>query len=500
MTKDSDLFAGVKFLEPTEAESVAAIDKTRQLLLAAGPKQLRARSEEVPNLRWSRFALAACLLVGLGAALWMHTSGNLAMADVILQLARSRTLRCIAEVQAPGNEAEWLRVEEFTYDDQQGSLLQQFNPSTQAVIRTEFDNGQYHWVQVAASDVVTQEPTASVQDMLYRFFHTDSPELRLDRGKRQFIDGQECRCLVGESLDQSSRVFYWIDADNRLRQADYENRLEDESVIYSRQRVEYDMEPKLGTFDANFGPSARIVDVLQFVDESLPVETALARETISGYEIAVHDLKRLSDFEYTMLLSFRPTEKTLAALDLSAGESPGELLPSMKRTTDSLIPHSTKFETVYPLAFAQVGGVRIWGLHGVIKGTNVDPLVEAHPAFTLQPHARLWSKVRPGSEIRIKVALPAAVASPEEFLRELYARMSQLETVPRRFASREVFLVDELNEQEFSSREEFGHIGVDGPPRTSWVRPSEMDVEAYVRHASESMTLRQGGVSMIQQE
>lgn len=57
------------------------------------------------------------------------------------------------------------------------------------------------------------------------------------------------------------------------------------------------------------GDGVRIVEAKQLFDELFSLETAIHREQKLGYELAIHDVKRINDVEYYLLMSFRPHER-----------------------------------------------------------------------------------------------------------------------------------------------------------------------------------------------
>ena len=90
---------------------------------------------------------------------------------------------------------------------------------------------------------------------------------------------------------------------------------EEQWTQWQRGEVSYDVAIDEKLFTHSFGEGVREVAPQNLLNDRFSLNKAIHREVQLGFEIAVHDLKRLGEDRYYMLLSFRPTEATKRRAD-----------------------------------------------------------------------------------------------------------------------------------------------------------------------------------------
>jgi len=496
MNDDGKLFAGFAILEPSAGETHAAIEKTRVAIMVAATKTTNRKQYPKRRRLSLRVAVAATLLVSASLSWLTFTNDRLAMAEVIHQLIQANSLRCVSEGMAPNEK--WFKIREFIYDREHGFVDQTYERNF--VIRKEIDDGKHHWIQRQNNEVVTRGEGRDVARQLEKLLNplgTDK-KFQPDPSKDQVIDGIQCRYFFaiydGNEQLTPQRVLLWIDDSNQLRRVMYEARIESKWVIAGRTNVEYDIDIDTSMFKPDFGNDAKVVDLNHLFDNMFPFDEAVHSEEHSGYILAVHELKRLSDFEYYLLISFRPTEETRRKLALSPGESPGSLRGGMRYEQKEL-PGTSQSEVALPLASAIADGVQVAAYLCNLSGIDAERIERARPQLVLFAHSRLWKEVKAISQVTLDVPLPDEKTPLQDVVRSTYDMIAMLESVPME----ELYLVDEQEERVFVDREHFGG-GYSETQREHRPRPSEVSFDTFFEHVQTSPSRQKKQITFVEQE
>jgi len=494
MSDNNDLFFDFTALEPSDSASSEAIERTRVAILEAADESRSARASK-NRFRRPRLAVAAVLLVLAGMA-WMLILGDRSvMAGIIRQMVRSKSVRCVVESRASLQDERLVKSLEILYDRYRGFSERSFDVVSQQPNRVEIDNFKQNWTQSGNSKTVAIRRPQNVHANFDKLFNPlgtvgKSNSLLPAPEKDQSISGIPCRCFVlpreAKRVDGSpgpeQSMFLWIDQDERLRRMTEEVKLNDKWVLVQRANVQYDIEFDDDAFEPNFAADVQMVDVDELMDEMFALEDALHRVEHKGYDVAVHDLKRIDDYRYTLVASFRPTQATLDKLNLARGEVPGDMHGWMRNSVQMKPHYETESEFSHNLAAARINGVIVRGFVITYRGTPKRPLERARPAFRVFPHHRLWSEVGSNSDVTMDMPLPDVKTPFRDAMRSMYDTIANLELTSKTSYSDELYLRDELYNRVSVRTDGWGvQIHTEGTPL-----PSEIDFETFFEHINAS--------------
>ena len=244
---------------------------------------------------------------------------------------------------------------------------------------------------------------------------------------------------------------------------------------WQRGEVSFDVAIDVSAFTDAIGKEVRVVDPGELLDDRFALEKALHREVNSGFEIAVHELKRLGDDRYYMLLSFRPMEATRQKAKLSKGEKICQWHSGQRQISPGFV------ESGFALADAQSGDLTIMPIIGKLSGFNKERIDQAQPAFTLFAHHSLWKEIGSTSYPTIAVALPEETTSITDSIRSVYELCALLESIPMD----ELNLVDPFDQREFNDRESIGFGQTMTRSRVNRPRPSEIEYRVFLEHVQQ---------------
>lgn len=493
MTEHDDLFAGFAVLEPSAEESSQAVSRTRAALLATiverngasqtvsvrsthQPAERRSINDKAPSRRATRvsyvaLATVASMLLMLVTVTMFNSRSALAWSDVVQQMVGARSLHCVVEVQT--TDGKWVPSWEMKYEHQRGFSERHYDQ--QGLARAEFDNGESHWVHRRGQKVASRQSTLSAADQLSKLFNpvTTSSSFLPEPARDEVIDGTSCRCLTAIDEPDQSRATVWIDENKRLRRALIDRRIDGKWAAWCRAHVTYDVEIDAAAFEPRFDESIKIVDLSKLFEEVCPLDKAVHREEQFGYIFAIHELKRLGDFEYYMLVSFRPTGETQKKLALQQGEAAGQLFPSIRAT----VTQPVEQESGYPLAKARANGMEVCGYIVELRGFDLPPMKRARPLFKLTTHAKLWKEFGSHHDLLFDVPLPDKTTPKEETVRSLYDTIATLEAVPMD----ELFLIDPSDDRQFVDSES-KRGAIQKTVRKQKPKPSETSFETFYEH------------------
>ncbi len=494
MNEHPDLFAAFALLEPTADESARAVSRTRAALLARGLEQnltlppTPAKSLAQPAdrsscnfpaiaRRSSRRAYlvltVACLILVFGGLAIFNSSSAFAWNDVIRRMTEAKTLQCVVESLMP--DGRWKKSWEMQYDRQRGFVERHYDK--QGLARTEINDGSSHWVQRRGQKLVTRERGISAAAQLEKLLNplVQSRSFQPEPANQEVINGTPCRCLTAIDEPSHSRVSIWIDENQRLRRARIEQMIDGRWVTSSRVQVTYDVDISAVAFKPAFDADEKIVDLQELFDATFPLNQAVHREEQFGYQFAIHDLQRLDDYQYFMVVSFRPTDETRKKLQLRRAEVAGTLFPSLRR--ELLPPSAVQHESLQPLATARANGVVVSAYLGELRGVELPPMTRARPQFKLNAHAKLWKEFGAFNDILFDVPLPDNVTTQAVVCRSLYDTIATLEAIPLD----ELSLHDPLDNRELTSTETRGGVTLK-TVRKHQPKPSEIPFELFYEH------------------
>jgi hypothetical protein len=489
MSEHDDLFAGFAVLEPSVEDSDRAVARTRAALLIGGSEQSGALPDDLlqpvrrpatvldklppersATLSFVGLVSAVALLV-LGAMVLINSRSALAWSDIVRQAIETRTLRCVMETQSA--DGKWFRAVEWEYDREKGYVERHYDRD--GLARREIDNCQNHWIHLRGQTVATRQPGISAASQLEKLLNpigTDST-FRRDPARDEVLDGAPCKCLTALDETRHNRASIWVDENKRLRRAAFDHEVADKWVTSARVMVAYDLEIDGAEFKPNFESGIKVFDLETLFEGVFPLDKAVHRQEQCGYVFAIHELTRLGEFEYFMLVSFRPTDEARKVLGLRQGEPAGQLFPSIRSKFEQPAEH----ESANLLAKARANGIQVEGYLVTLSGFDVPAMNRARPRFQFTAHANLWKEFGAHHDILFDVPLPEAFTPREQVVRSLYDTMSTLEAVPMD----ELFLHDPLDDREFVESEARGG-GVQRTSRKHKPRPSEIGFATFFEH------------------
>ena len=477
MNNEERLFSGFAVLEPSAEETAEAIRKTRAAILAArstepGTVTATESAKRQRSLRaWARLALAASVLFMVGVVWMSLPNNNRLLAQVIRQMAKAKSLRTVLESKEPGGE--WATTQVTIYDREIGYRDQYFRGGE--LEQTDFDDGQHHWVVRPRSNIVTRCDGFDFKWLLNQLIDPLNSGFHFvrDSARDQLIDDVSHKCFKLD--EQNQRVSIWMDADDRLRLAVVESNTNGNWSPTRRVNVKYDVEFERSALQPPSGDGVKIVEAKPLFDEFFSLETAIHREQRLGYELAIHDVKRISDVEYYLLMSFRPTNETLAKLHIKRGESPGDLHPGM-RILRGATPGTQERETAHRLAVAYANGIRVQALLCTFSGIERERVERARPQFTLFAHPKLWGEAKSISDVSMDFELPEEETPLEDIVRTVYEKIAVLEPV----TMDELYLRDDTDSRKFVDRQHIPGGYIESHRENP--RPSEISLEEFLEH------------------
>lgn len=435
-------------------------------------------------------AVAVIVLVALG--IWMTMPGNRSvLAEVIRRMEQARSVRCVLESKTPNDE--WVKTWEVEFERKRG--FRELHYDNNVIVQTEIDDGRNHWIHRQGSGVATRGAAIDFTMQLQRLLSPIAGDQKFqpEPGHDQPIQGVACRCFIAvwetTPPQWNQRVSLWIDEEGRARRMLMEGRPNESDpwMTYQQAHVEYDLDMDAVDFSPHFPDNTRIVDLAETFDGVCSLDTAIHREVTLGYELAVHDLKRISPLQYYMLLSFRPTKETLRRLKLGPGETPGDLRPGMRSEMKHFPPGTMETETAFELASARADGVLVKAFFCNVSESEESIPTHARPGFTIFANAQLWKHVPGISQISIDVPLPEDETPLRDVIRSVYDMIAMLETIPLEL----VQLNDERDERGFVDRRRIGGGMTLETHRKQHPRPSEISFEKFLEHIEQAPWAKQ---------
>src|SRR5687767_11587184 len=260
MNENDDLFAGFAVLEPTAEETARAVSRTRAALLAAAVEPANSPPDRrAKRLAYLAIATAAGLLVLLAGLAQINAPSALAWSDAVRRMVGAKSLHCVVEERTPAGQ--WIRSWEMKYDQQRGFL--ELHYDQQGLARSEFDNGESHWVHRRGQKVATRQLGLSAAAQLERLLNplAISSSLEAEPAKDEVIDGAPCRCFTATEPQHQSRVSVWVDENKRLRRALVDQQIDGQWVTGSQANVAYDVEFDPLAFEPRFEEGVKVVDL-----------------------------------------------------------------------------------------------------------------------------------------------------------------------------------------------------------------------------------------------
>lgn len=469
MNDEEQLFGGFALLEPSAENSAMAVEKARAALLAP-----RASGQHIPRpqkRRWTRLAVAAAVLLVAGLVWFGLPQNDRLWAQVIRQLASAESVRVVSETVKPG--AGWQVDRASTFARDFGFKEQHFLDGE--LIQTDIDDGTHHWSVRGQHKIVTQSESVEFTRSLQHLLNPLNSPIKFSRmtDQDQVIDGTKYFCYRSET--ENHRISIWVDSNERARRGIVESNASGKWTVERRINLAFEIEVDQDSFHPPRGDEYKIVNVGDLFEELFSLESAVHHEEKLGYQLAIHDVKRINDVEYYVLMSFRPTNETLAKLNLKRGESPGGLHPTARYERGER-NRTMGWEASHRLAVADGNGVQVQALLCNLQGLNNERVDRAKLPFTLFAHSKLWSEVKSISDVTLEFALPDEETPIEEIVRSVYDTIALLEPV----AIEQVHLVDEQDGREFVDRQFV--VGGHSETTRQGPRPSEIRFVDFLEH------------------
>lgn len=486
---DSTIIAAVvcHLLQPTAEETERALERTRRALLAEldsptsgmlienTKHHVAGRERSVPFFKmrkWTQVAIAASIILMVFTA-WAIVSPKSVMAQAISQMVRANSFRLT--VESRGKDRSWVRSDEMLFSQSLGLLHRSFEDSR--VVRMEKDDRQHRWLYRDGQPIVIRSESigfdAALERLLGPLAESKSGFKKIaEKGLVESNERLECYVLS----DKRSRATIWVDRVGRLRRFALESLQEDQWTQWQRGEVLYDVAIDENIFNSSFGEGVREVAPQELLNDRFALDTAIHREVQLGFEIAVHDLKRLGENRYYMLLSFRPTEATKRKVELRRGEKLSEWHVGQRQDAPGVV------ETAFSLAEVQSAELTVLPIIGKLGGFNKDRIDRARPAFTLFIHHSLWKEMKAISHLSIDVPLPDETIESEDAIRSAYDLCALLESIPIDTLN----LADPWDTREFVDRKNVGFGQSASRHRVGRPRPSEIDFKLFLEHIQRS--------------
>jgi hypothetical protein len=485
---DSTIIAVVcHLLQPTAEETERALERTRRALLAEldsptsgmlienTEPHVAGRERSVPFFKmrkWTQVAIAASIILMVFTA-WAMVSPKSVMAQAISQMVRANSFRLT--VESRGKDRSWVRSDEMLFSQSLGILHRSFEDSK--VVRLEKDNRQHHWLYRDGQPIAVRSESigfdAALERLLGPLAESKSDFKKI--AEKSLVESNErLECYV--LSDKRSRATIWVDRVGRLRRFALESLQEDQWTQWQRGEVLYDVAIDANLFSSSFGEGVREVAPQELLNDRFALDTAIHREVQLGFEIAVHDLKRLGENRYYMLLSFRPTEATKRRAELRRGEKLSQWYVGFRQDAPGIV------ESSFSLAEIQSGDLTILPVIGKLGGFNKDKIDRARPAFTLFIHRSLWKEMDAISHLSIDVPMPNETTDSDDSIRSAYELCALLESIPLDTLN----LTDPWDTREFVDRESAGFGQSMSRHRVGRPRPSEIDFKLFLEHIQRS--------------
>lgn len=485
---DSTLIAVVSLmLRPTTEETERALERTRRALqsemdspaseiLTENTEQQVVggqRSIRFSKMRkWTQVAIAATIILMVFTA-WLFVSPKSVMAQAISQMLRANTFRCTVENR--GNDGSWIRSDEILFSQSLGILHRSFEDSK--VVRLEKDDRQQHWLYRVGQPIAVRSKSigfdAALERLLGPLAENKSGFTKI--AEKSLVESNErLECYV--LSNKQSRATIWADRVGRLRRFTLESLQKDQWTQWQRGEILYDVAIDENLFDNSFDEGVREVAPQDLLNDRFALDKAIHREVQLGFEIAVHDIKRLGENKYYMLLSFRPTEATKRKADLRRGEKLSQWYVGFRQDAPGIV------ESAFSLAEIQSGDLTILPVIGTLGGYNKDKIVRARPALTLFIHRSLWKEMEATSHLSMDVPLPNETTDSEDSIRSAYELCALLESIPMDTLN----LTDPWDTREFVDRENVGVGQSMSRHRVGRPRPSEIDFKLFLEHIQRS--------------
>lgn len=504
MNEHDDLFEDFKLLGPTVQQSAAAVQRVRHAVIAAAeevptvshgpemdqPKRAIAR----PSVWLTRgsLAVAATMLLVCGTFLFLQERD--VMAQMIERMMESDSIRFVIQSHRTGG---WNREAEFLYSREHGYLHQRYDD--EGLLVTEVGDGVQDWHYRRVLDSMIRKPGRPPERMLQRLLDPlTARQGKLVREPEQDDTEHKWQCYVGYDViaDHRRRSRFWLDAEMRLRHFGSAVQVQGQWVDTFRGDARYDINISKADLEPDFG-EARIVNIGDLVEGMLPLDDVVYRKTFTFYEIAVHEVNRIGDREYFLLLSFRPTEEALEKMTLDAEESVGDLHPGIRYQRHDGAPFQT-VEHIRRLMDGTVGQLKVIAVLGYTD-RQLPVSDVAHPEFVLFAHSQLWDGMKSISKVEIEVPLPDETTPLRDVVRKAYDLTAAMEESPG-FGTPgfHASLIDELDGRTFVDRVSFGSRAYQEDHRTN-PRPSEIDFDDFFQHVKD-MPWRKDNRTVVAEE
>ncbi len=433
---DTTLIAVVAhMLRPTPEQTEQAIARTREALLAEieASAELSSQTIElatanppritpvVSSRTWIQVAIAASVVFAAMSS-WVMMSPRSVMAQAVSQMLRANTFRCV--IESKKLDGNWNKADELLFSKDHGLLHTSFDDGR--VVRIEKDDREHCWLHREGQPIAIRNKSVGLEAHLKRLISpltaTNSPFVP-DTTKSVTENGETLHGYILK--EQQARSTIWIDSASRLRRFLLEGKQDGQWMEWQRGEISFDVAVDASSFADAFGKDVRIVDPGELLEDQFALEKALYRQTQSGFEIGVHDVKRLDDDRYYMLLSFRPTNAILQKVELLRGETIGQWHAGQRPTTPGFA------ESSYALAEAKSGELTIMPIIGKLGGFNKVRIEQAQPAFRLFAHQSLWKEIGSITKPSIEVPLPEETTSSTDAIRSVYELWALLDVTLR---------------------------------------------------------------------
>jgi len=434
-------------------------------------------------------AASALLILGVWSVFDAASSKALAWSDVVAATQKADSVHCVIEQR---KDDQWITRLEFWYDRDRGIVEIRDVAGRQ---HQRIDDGAHQWRYITGDDFATRTQSVNPQGIVARLLEplkfAGSSLKRNTQGDTE-IGGARCNSYVALSEEGDKRFQIWVDGAGRLQRIRESVREDGRWSDYVRYEAEFDKHVDPRRFEPSFGGNVRIVDVSTAFGQHFSLEAAVHRTTEHGFEVAVHDVKRLEDNALFVLISIRPTEETRRQVRLEEGLRYAHFHAS--GWPDDLRRRHILQRAIH-LASFEADGIHAYAYVYTHEMRTPDRLDAAHLQFTISPHHELRRGRGAPPKINLKLALPAEQTTVKAAVESLYEEATGIE--PLHADVLDLFLQpreltdSELETQAKTFKTTVDEILVNGVPMTSrTARPSEIVFEEYWKEVQSKIEQR----------
>ena len=181
----------------------------------------------------------------------------------------------------------------------------------------QIDDGQYYWERNDWEQkgegpvVVTRRKSRNRAAMFEKRTFPDSRYERLP-DEDITIEGERLSCYSTKNLapfaEGPQRVYTYVTSENRIYKSVTWMFKDDNWNLFSERRFHYNVDVDENVFKPKLGKNDKLIDLDAEFDQLTNLENSLFRQTVSGFDYAVHRVRALEGGGVMLFTSVRPSE------------------------------------------------------------------------------------------------------------------------------------------------------------------------------------------------